>query len=413
MGLGDDGGGGPRGGRPGPHARRRARPGAGRRRRRHLPPGLRRRGQHDALVLPPPSLRPAPPAPLRPPLAGGLGGLPGLQPGHGRRRRRAGRRRRRRLRAGLPLLAAGTDAGRGAPRSAHGALLAHAVRRARHARRAARRRGGRAARRDGRLRRLRLPLPPVGGRLPGLLRRRGARCAPHVRGAARPRCRRTGGRGGVTGVHRRGGSPAGRGGRAPHHRPDGPHGALEEHRAGDARLRGAADRVPRMARAGRARGSGLSQPAGAGRVSRLQRRRRAHGGAHQPFLGVRRLDAHSALGPGRLAPLARRVDPVRRVVGQPGARRPEPGGQGGPAAEPGRRRAGAVAPGRGLGGVVPRGRRGARDQPLRRRRHGRRAARRADHGRAARAARADALRASVRGRTAADWWADQLAAAGR
>jgi hypothetical protein len=31
----------------------------------------------------------------------------------------------------------------------------------------------------------------------------------------------------------------------------------------------------------------------------------------------------------------------------------------------------------------------------------------------ARAQRADALRAAVRGRTAADWWADQLAAAQR
>ena len=31
---------------------------------------------------------------------------------------------------------------------------------------------------------------------------------------------------------------------ASHHRPDRPHGALEEHRAGDARLRGAADRAP-------------------------------------------------------------------------------------------------------------------------------------------------------------------------
>ena len=102
----------------------------------------------------------------------------------------AGRPGRRRLRAGLPLLAAGADAGRGAPGPAHGALLAHALRRARHARRAARRRGGRAARRHGRVLGLRLPLPPVGGRLPGRLRGGRAAGAAHVRGAARPRRRR-------------------------------------------------------------------------------------------------------------------------------------------------------------------------------------------------------------------------------
>ena len=93
VGLGDDGGGGPRGGRPGAHGRGRARPRPRRRGRRHLPPGLRRGRQHDAVVLPPPPLRPAAPAPVRPVLAGGLGGLPDLQPGHGRRGGGAGRRR--------------------------------------------------------------------------------------------------------------------------------------------------------------------------------------------------------------------------------------------------------------------------------------------------------------------------------
>ena len=135
MGLGDDGGGGPRGGRPRPHARGRARSAPRRHRRRDLPPGLRRGGEHHALVLPPPPLRPAAPAALRPPLAAGVEGLPGLQPGHGRRRGGPGGRGRCRLRAGLPLLAAGADAGRGAPGPAHGALPAHALRRARHARR--------------------------------------------------------------------------------------------------------------------------------------------------------------------------------------------------------------------------------------------------------------------------------------
>ena len=49
-------------------------------------------------------------------------------------------------------------------------------------------------------------------------------------------------------LRRGGGRAAGRGGRAPHHRPGRPHGAVEEHRAGDARLRGAAARPPRVAR---------------------------------------------------------------------------------------------------------------------------------------------------------------------
>ena len=114
-----------------------------------------------------------------------------------------------------------------------------------------------------------------------------ARPAPRdLRGPARPRRRRARGGGGVARVRGGGGGAAGRGGRAPHHRPDRPHGALEEHRAGDARLRGAAARVPRVARRGGARGVGLSQPAGAGRVSRLRGRRGAHGRADQPCLRV-------------------------------------------------------------------------------------------------------------------------------
>ena len=258
----------------------------GRHRRRHLPPGLRRRGQHHALVLPPPSLRPAAPPPLRPPLAGGLGGLPGLQPGHGRRRGGTGRRGRRRLRAGLPLLAARADAGRGAPGPAHGALPAHALRRARHARpccpttwwpscstawpatrpAASTATSGRPGSR---------PVTPRPGapRPPTFVAPLGPDAGVLEEEAA------------GAGLRRGGGRTAGRGGRPPHHRPDRPHGALEEHRAGDARLRGAPDRVPRMARPGGARGAGLSQPAGSGRVSRLRRRRRAHGGAHQPRLG--------------------------------------------------------------------------------------------------------------------------------
>ena len=118
-----------------------------------------------------------------------------------------------------------------------------------HARGAARRRGGRAARRHGRLRRLRVPLPQVGGGVQVVLRRGRPRRAPDVRGAARPRRRRARGGGGVGRVRGGGRRAARRGGRAPHHRPDRPHGAVEEHRAGDARLRGAADHPPRVARA--------------------------------------------------------------------------------------------------------------------------------------------------------------------
>ena len=59
-----------------------------------------------------------------------------------------------------------------------------------------------------------------------------------------------GARGGGGGAGRRGGGgcAARRGGRSPHRGADRPHGAVEEHRAGDARLRGAARRAPRVAR---------------------------------------------------------------------------------------------------------------------------------------------------------------------
>ncbi len=120
------------------------------------------------------------------------------------------------------------------------------------------------------------------------------------------------------------------------------------------------------------------------------------------------------VGRGRPGPLAGRPDPVRRAAGQPGARRAQPGGQGGPAAQHGRRRAGALAPGRGLGGAGPGGRRRARGQPLRRRRaRPTRCTPRSPWTPPSGPARAAALRAAVRGRTAADWWADQLAAAQR
>ena len=249
MGLRDDGGGRPRGGRPWPDGERRPRPRPGRRRRRHLPPGLRRRGQHDAVVLHHHLFD----LPHRPrfdrywraawdgyrsynlavaDVGGGAGG---------RGRDRAG--------AGLPLLAPGPDAGGAPARPAHGALPAHALRRPCHVARAARRRHGGAARRHGRLRRLRLPLPQAGRRVRRLLRRRGRPAPPHVRRAARARRRGARGGGGRAGRRGGGGCAARRGGRSPHRGAGRPDGAVEEHRAGDARLRGAARRAPRVAAA--------------------------------------------------------------------------------------------------------------------------------------------------------------------
>ena len=138
--------------------------------------------------------------------------------------------------------------------------------------------------------------------------------------------------------------------------------------------------------------------------------------AHQPRLR-RRADGWTPIVLSVKDDCARSLaalDAGRRAAGQPGARRPQPRGQGGAAAQRGRRRAGALAPGGRLGGAGARRWRRARGQPLRRRRHGRRAARGAHHGRAgARGRGAAALRGAVRGRTAADWWADQLAAAQR
>ena len=64
-----------------PHGRGRPAHRHARRRPRHLPHGLRRGLQRHAVVLPPPPLRPAPAAPLRPPLGRGLGRLPPPQRG--------------------------------------------------------------------------------------------------------------------------------------------------------------------------------------------------------------------------------------------------------------------------------------------------------------------------------------------
>ena len=122
-----------------------------------------------------------------------------------------------------------------------------------------------------------------------------------------------------------------------------------------------------------------------------------------PILLVRR---------GRPGPLARRAHAVRRPADQPGARRAQPRGQGGTAAEHGRRRARALARGGGLGGARRwRARVRSASTPSTCRGPPARSMPRSPWRPAERARRAAALRAAVRGRTSADWWADQLAAA--
>ena len=352
---------------------RRPRPRPRGRRRRHLPAGLRRRRQHDPLVLPPPSLRPAAPAPLRPALAEGLGGLPGLQPGHGRRRRRARRRGRRRAGAGLPLLAARAGCWpRPRPdlRTVHFCHTPFAD--ADHARASC-------------------PTTSAAELLDGmagygacgfhchkweagfarLLRRPAGRTAPrHVRGAARartPACSteeaasaecaaavaalraEVGGRRdrrcGPTAWSRRrtscGGCWPSRSCCVTH--PE---------------WRG---QVVHVALAYPSR-QGLAEylAYGADVVHTAERINHAFGdpaGGWTPIvLSVR----------GRPGPLARRADAVRRPARQPGARRAQPGGQGGTAAQQRRRRARALARGGRVGGAGARGGRRPRGQPLRR-----------------------------------------------
>ncbi len=221
--------------------------------------------------------------------------------------------------------------------------------------------------------------------------------------------------------------PARRGGRAAHRGAGRPHGALEEHRAGDARLRGAAARAPRVARRGGARRTVVPVAARAGRVSRLRVRRGTHGRTDQPcvLVGVR-VGARGRVGvargtgghrscsrsktivPRSLAALTLSdvllVNPVRdglNLVAKEGPLINEAQG-----ALVLSHQAGAWEElslgGRGALGVNPFDVSGTAE---------------ALHlaltmGMAERAERAAALRATVRARTSADWWADQLAAAG-
>ena len=253
MGLGDDGRGGPRGGHPRPHARGRA-------------------ATCVPVVIDDETYRQAYDVvanttlwychhhlfdlPHRPrfdrSLAGGLGGLPGLQPGHGRRRRGAGGRR------ATPCSCRTTTSrcsGGCWPRRARTCARCTSCTR-------------------------RSPRPTCSRVLPddvvaelldgmagyaacgfhchqweaaflGLLRRRPARGAHRrpswPRSAPTPACSR---RRPLARLRRGGDALRCRGGRSSHHRPHRPHGAVEEHRAGDARLRGAADRATPSGAAG-------------------------------------------------------------------------------------------------------------------------------------------------------------------
>ena len=161
-------------------------PGDGATRPRHLPDGLRRGVELDAVVLAPPSLRPGPAAPLRPPLWPGRGRPTGSSTSSSRRVVDAAAADGATVLVQdyhLSLLPG--DAGPEAARPPHRPLHPHPLRQPRHAARPARRRGRRDPRGHGRRRRRAASTRRAGSRLPGLLRRRG-------RGRrATPSCRRS------------------------------------------------------------------------------------------------------------------------------------------------------------------------------------------------------------------------------
>ena len=326
---------------------------AGRTGARRLQHGLQRGVQRHPLVLPPPPVRRLAAAPGRPPVDGGLGRLPRVQPALRPAGGQGGARRRSGPRAGLPPGPRRGRPGPAAARSAHRPLHPHPVRRSVGAADAPDRGGRGAAGGDGRLRHLRLPHRPVGGRLPGRHRqssaaggtgrRTGARpssrpCRP-IRRLCGPRPIAVGGDGAGAdrGTDRR---P-----RPPGHRPGRPDGAVEEPPAGILGLRRAPGAPAPPAGAGGLRGAGLPHPSGPPRVPRLPERGRVDGGPHQRAVGHTGLDAHRPRGGGRLPPVPGRADPLRRPAGQPGARRAQPGGQGGTAAQHPQRRAGPVTRG--------------------------------------------------------------------
>ena len=150
---------------------------------------LRRRLQRHAVVPAPRPVRPAPPAPLRPPLAGGVGRLPRRQR---RLRRRSSPRRRPRARPcscrTTTSRCSGERLAERPARPARRALPPHAVLRAR--RRCATlpdHVADELLRGLAGYRRLRLPLQPLGRTLRGVRARAARRAGPHVRRAGRRR----------------------------------------------------------------------------------------------------------------------------------------------------------------------------------------------------------------------------------
>ena len=142
----------------------------------HLPAGVQRGGELHVVVRAPHALRHPEPAAFRDRVRAGVGVVPDLQPdvrrGAGAGRGPAGPAGPARPGpgAGLPPDPGTADAGRPAPGGADRALLAHPVGAPRLLPDAARRRGPPGPGGHPRRRPRRVPLPAVGGQLPGLLR---------------------------------------------------------------------------------------------------------------------------------------------------------------------------------------------------------------------------------------------------
>ena len=200
-------------------------------------PGLRRRLQLDALVPPSHAARSQPASRHRCRFPSGVGLLPGLQPRLRRCRRRRSTAGRGRAGAGLPPLAARATAARRASRSPLGPLLPHAVRAAASDPRASPRPRRRVARGNGRPRCLRVPLRPLGRRLPQRLPRDRRHRTDDLRLAARARRRRHPGGGRLRALPGRGRADRRRPSRPPPDRSRRPDRVVEEPAAGVPGLR--------------------------------------------------------------------------------------------------------------------------------------------------------------------------------
>ena len=243
----------------------------------------------------------------------------------------------------------GRPAARAAPRSAHRALHAHAVLRARRHARAARRTRpttlcGALAAQPGRL-----PHHPLGAARttsrPVTCSAAGAPIAPTF--ARQPRARRRRAR------RRRGGCRSARR----------PRNALDD-AVGDRLVIARTDRIepsknivrgflaydrllearPGSARPGRVRRDAVSVAPDACRVPRVRERDRAGRRARQRALGDARLDSDPPRRPRRLPPLGRRDAALRRAAREPDQGRAQPRRQGGPGGQPTRRAALPLAP---------------------------------------------------------------------